>query len=156
MAGCKRHLRDLCHIPRAYDEAPRVWLVSYPVDYLCYLIDMPAIRRRPGSPLVSIDGTQITALVRPLIPDSYAVVVEILGIRASLEEPQQFVDYGTQVEFLGREEREAFGQIKPRLGAKYTQRPGTGTVALLDPVVEDVLEEVQVLFHRMLLGKIGD
>ena len=39
------------------------------------------------------------------------------------------------------------GQVEPHLVAEDAQRAGAGAVGLLDPVLEDVPEEVEVLPH---------
>ena len=51
------------------------------------------------------------------------------------------------MELLGRQQREPGGQIEPHLVAEDGQRPGPRPVLLADPVVEDVLEQIEILAH---------
>src|SRR3546814_2261942 len=80
-----------------------------------YLVDMPAVRRRPGTPLGAIDGTEIDVRVRPFVPDANAVLLQIPDVRVALQEPQQLVDDRLDVQLLGREQRETLGQVEAHL-----------------------------------------
>src|SRR5260221_1354974 len=50
VTGQQRHLVEIRDIPGGNDQAPRVRIALYVPDDLGDLIDMPAIRRRPGAP----------------------------------------------------------------------------------------------------------
>ena len=51
------------------------------------------------------------------------------------------------MDLLRRHEREAVGEVEAHLVAEDAERPGPGAVALLGPVVEHALEEIEVLPH---------
>ena len=50
------------------------------IDRLTYLVDGLAVGCRRGSPLLAINGAKVTRLVRPVVPDAYAVVLQILDV----------------------------------------------------------------------------
>tara|TARA_Y100000310_G_C20329927_1_gene644769 strand:- start:492 stop:698 length:207 start_codon:yes stop_codon:yes gene_type:complete len=54
---------------------------------------------------------------------------------------------GAGVNFFCSEEWEMFGEVKPHLPTKDTVGSGSGAVLLGLAIFEDVLEEVEVLFH---------
>ena len=51
------------------------------------------------------------------------------------------------MQLLGGQDGEILAQIKPRLGAKYGIRAGTGAVGLEFSVVKDVPQQIEVLNH---------
>src|SRR5579859_3301274 len=110
---------------------------------------MPAIRRRPRAPLVAIDRTELAVFVGPLVPDTYAVFLEITGIGFALQEPQQFMDDRLQVNLLGGQQREARLQVKAQLRAEYAERAGAGAVLLAVAVLQNMPHQIEVLAHRI-------
>ena len=97
---------------------------------------------------MAIDRAQVAVLVGPFVPDAYSVVLEVFDIGVARYEPQQFMDYGPQVEFLGGQNREAFGQVKAHLMAENAERTYPGTVMLLHARIQYKLQKVKILFHR--------
>ena len=73
--------------------------------------------------------------------------MQVLDVRVAHQEPQQFMDDGAQVKFLGREARETLREVEAGLAAKNGARAGAGTVGTVYAVVNNVLEEVEVLLH---------
>ena len=51
------------------------------------------------------------------------------------------------MKLLGRQHRETLTEIEAHLVAEDAARTDSGSVRLVDSVVEDVLEEIQVLSH---------
>lgn len=88
------------------------------LQYFLDLIDVLTVRGWPGTPLVSVDGTEVPVLIRPGIPYRNAVLFEILDIGAPLEEPKELVDDGAKVELFGRKGREPFLKVKAHLMAE--------------------------------------
>src|SRR5579859_2559859 len=109
---------------------------------------MPAIRRRPRAPLVAIDRTELAVFVGPLVPDTYAVFLEITGIGLALQEPQQFMDDRLQVNLLRGQQRETGLQVEAQLRAEYTERAGAGAVLLAVSALQNVPHQIEVLTHR--------
>jgi len=52
------------------------------------------------------------------------------------------------MDFFGREQREIFPHIKPRLRAEYGKRSGAGAVGLGFSAFQDVSQQIEVLNHR--------
>ena len=88
-------------------------------------------------------------LVRPLVPDADAVIVEIFDVGVAGEEPEQFVDDRLEMQLLGRRQREAFGEIETHLMPEHRDGPGAGAVALLHAVGEDALHQIVILAHGL-------
>ena len=57
-----------------------------------------------------------------------------------------------QVQLLGGDRREAGCQIKAHLVTEDAQRAHAGAVFLGNAMVEDMVDEIQILAHRALLG----
>ena len=124
-----------------------VGIASYLLHDIGDLVDGRAVRRGPRAPLRAVDRTEVAVRVGPLVPDPNAVIVEIFDVGIAGEEPEQFVDDRLEMQFLGREQRKTLGEIEPHLMAEHGQRPGAGTVVLLDAVSENPLHQVLVLAH---------
>ena len=65
------------------------------------------------------------------------------------------MDDGFQVDLLGGHQGKTLGEVETHLVAEHADGAGTRAVALLDAVVEDVLEQVEVLFHKMRNAELG-
>ena len=87
VAGWQGHLVNLSRIPCRDKDSSRVRVTLDCVDHLAELVDSPSVRRRPGTPLVAIDRTQIAVLVCPLIPNRHSMVFEILDVSVSSNKP---------------------------------------------------------------------
>src|SRR6185437_10809168 len=94
-----------------------------------------------------VDGAEVAALVRPLVPDADAVLLEVLDVGVAGEEPEQLVDDRLQMQLLGGQQREAVAEIEAHLMAEHGQSAGAGAVALLDAVIENPLHQFEVLAH---------
>ena len=66
----------------------------------------------PATPLFTVYRTEIAVFVGPFIPDPYTIVFQVFNIRITLQEPEQFVNNGFQVQLLGSYQWKAFLQIK--------------------------------------------
>jgi len=151
VAGGEGHVVDVCGVPGADDEAAGIGIDLDGVDELLDLVDHAAAGRCPAPPLLAVDGAQVAAFIRPVIPDADAIVLEILDVGITREEPQEFVDDRSQVQLLSCKAREAaprsLVQVEPHLVTENGSGTGAGAVVAVDTVVQDVLQEVQVLAH---------
>jgi hypothetical protein len=147
VARRERHLVQLADIPRRYDVSARVRIVLQTLDQLCDLIDVPATREGPRAPLAPVHRSEIAGLVRPLIPDRHAVLVQIADIGVAGEKPQKLVDNRLEMQLLGSQQRKAAGQIKAHLMAENGERPGPGPVGFLDAVLAHAAKQVQIVAH---------
>src|SRR5260370_39001463 len=117
------------------------------VDEVGNLVDAASVRRRPGSPLRSIDRAEIAIGVSPFIPDRNAVFPEIFDVGIAFEEPQPLVHDGFERQLLGGQHRKSGGQIEAHLMAEDRQRTGAGAVLLLRAVRENPFEQIVILIH---------
>ena len=101
----------------------------------------------PRAPLVTIDVSKVTILVGPLIPNAHSTLLQPLGIRIALQEPQEFVDDRLQMQFFCCEERESLLQVESHLIAKYRDGASAGAVSFLYSFFQDAVEQVKILFH---------
>ena len=147
VAGRERHAVHLRYIPCADDEAPRVGIVLDLLYEPGYLVDSAALVIRPRAPLVSVHGTQVAVLVRPLVPYADAVFLQIADIGVALEKPQQFVDDGFEVQFFGGEEGETLFEVETHLMPEDGQGAGACAVFFADAFGEYAAAEIKILVH---------
>jgi hypothetical protein len=86
------------------------------------LVDVAPVARRPGAPLIAVDRAKVAVGVGPLVPDADAVVLQVSDVGVALQEPEQLVDDGLEVDLLGGE------QGKPSLRSKRIWWPNTEIV----------------------------
>ncbi len=103
VARRKRHAVHLGHIPRRDNHASRVRIVFQLLHHLADLVDGTALLVGPCTPLVSVDGSKLAILVGPLVPNGDAMLLQPTDVGVATKEPQQLVDDGLEVEFLGGE-----------------------------------------------------
>ena len=115
-----------------------------------------AVGRRPGPPLVAVDRAEVAGVVGPLVPDRDAALLQPAHVGVAAQEPQQLADDRAHVQLLGRDDREALGQVEAHLVAEHAARAGAGAVGLVDAVRQDVVEEVEVLPHARSLHRGAD
>ena len=94
VARRQRHFIQLADVPCRDDDPAGVRVVFQLVHHRADLVDMAAVRRRPGTPLFAVDRPQVAILIRPLVPDGDVVLVQIGDVGVALQEPQQFMDDG--------------------------------------------------------------
>ena len=147
MAGRKLHLVEFPNVPGADDQPAAVRIRANLFDHLVDLVYRAAARCSPIAPLRSVDSAQIAFSVGPLVPDRDAVFVEIFDISVALEKPKQFIDDRFQMQLLGGEQGEAFGEGKASLGAKYCVGAGPSAVGFEFSLVQNKAEELVILEH---------
>ena len=94
VARGQRHFVQLADVPCRDDNPARIRVVLQLFHHRADLVDMTAVRRGPGTPLLAVDRPQIAVFIRPLVPDSDVVFVQIRHVGVTLQEPQQFMDDG--------------------------------------------------------------
>ena len=117
---------------------------------------MPAVIVRPGAPLVSVDMSEVTVRVRPFVPDTHTMLLQVLHVRVALQEPEQFIDDGFQVKLLRREQGETLLQIEAHLMSENADSTRTCAVALLRALVQHTLQKIQILFHASSVNQFED
>lgn len=137
VARRQRHVFDLSRIPRRDEHSAGVGIALDHFLHLRYLVYRAPTVVGPRPPLVAIDRTEVAVLVGPLVPDAHAVVLKPAHVGVATQKPQQLVDDGLQVEFLGREQREAVLEVVAHLVAEDAQRARARAVALLVALGED-------------------
>jgi hypothetical protein len=147
VAGREFHVFDFAHVPGAYNEAARIGVAADLVYYLRDLVDVAAVGSGPRAPLRAVNRAQIAVLVGPFVPDAYAVFLEVGNIGIAAQEPEQFVNNGTQVQLFGGYQRKPFLQVETHLIAKNADGSRAGTVCFYSAVVENVLHKLVILLH---------
>ena len=128
VARRESHLFHFGHIPCRDDHSAGIRIVLYLIDYIRELVYGAAVRSRPAAPLVSVYRSEVAVLVSPFVPDSHTVILEVFDIGISGDEPEKFVDYRFQMDFLSREKRKAFTEVKSHLVAEYALGTGSGAI----------------------------
>ena len=123
-------------VPCADDVAAAVGIGADGLDNASDLIDNLSVGTFPCAPLGAVYGAQIAVFGRPFVPDGDLVFVQVLNVRAALQEPEQFMDDGTDVQALGRQKRQAVFQVVPHHAAENGACAGSGAVALVDAGVQ--------------------
>jgi hypothetical protein len=96
---------------------------------------------------VAVDRPEVAVLVGPLVPDRDAAILQPAHVGVAAQEPHELADDRAQVQPLGRDDREALGQVEAHLVAEDAAGAGARAVALVDPVGHHVVDEVEVLAH---------
>ena len=149
VARRQRHLVDLAHIPRRYQQTPRIGIVLDLLDKGRNLVDMAAVGASPRAPLMAVDGTQVAVGVGPLVPNCHLMVVQIADIGVAPEEPQQLIYNRTQVQLLGSQQRKAVVEVEAHLVAEHAARTRTRAVVFLNTIVKHILQKVKILLHKL-------
>ena len=97
------------------------------------------------APLVTVDRAELAVFIGPFVPDLHAALLQPAHVGVAGDEPEQLVDDRLQVQFLGREQREAPGEVEAHLRAEDRQGPGAGPVGLPGATREHMREEIEVL-----------
>ena len=100
---------------------------------------MAAIGAWPRAPLETINRTKVSIGVGPFVPDGDFVIGQVFDVGIPFKKPKEFVDDGTQVQFLGGEGGKAVGKIETHLVTENADGTGASTVFFLNTVVEDVI-----------------
>ena len=80
MARRQRHFVQFADVPGRDDNPTRVRIVFQLFHHRANLVDVTAVRRGPGTPLLAINRTQVAVFIRPFIPDSDVVFVQTVPV----------------------------------------------------------------------------
>ena len=149
MARRQLHCGHFSNIPSTHHDTAAIGRVFDLVNDLCNLVDGSTIAIGPSAPLAAIDGTQVSILVGPLVPDAYAMLLQPSHIGVTTQEPQQFIDDGLEVHLLGRQQGESVGQIAAQLIAEHTACACSRAVFLVHTVFHHMAHQIKILFHRL-------
>ena len=102
---------------------------------------------------MAVDRAEVAEVVGPLVPDRDAALLQPAHVGVAAQEPQQLADDRAQVQPLGRDDREALGQVEAHLVAEHAAGAGAGAVGLVGTGGHDVVEQVEVLAHARSLHR---
>src|SRR5690606_23349032 len=140
MAWAQGHIIQFAYIPCIDYDPSAIRLIPDEIDHLGQLIDHPTVRRTPGSPLRSVNGPQIPIFIRPLVPDSHPMILEVPDVGISLDKPKQFVDDRFEMKFFGGHQWKSLPEIKSGLITEYTPGTGTRPVSFVGPIFQNMIE----------------
>jgi len=144
-------IRKIGRVPRGDDKATGMRPLLDLLNYFAHLIDHAAIWSLPRSPLLAVDGSEVTPLRRPFIPDRDTILFEVTDVGGAHQEPEQFVDDRTSGKLLCCEHGKSFTEIKPHLRAEDAIRPRTCAVVFRAAALKDMLQEIQILLHISMI-----
>ncbi len=147
VTGGERHVIDLSRVPGRDDQSAAVGVVFDLLDEVRDLVG-GAAGLREAAPLVAIDGAKVAVFVGPFVPNADAVVFEVFDIGVTIEEPQEFVNDGFEVQLFGGDKREAFAQVIAALHAEVRNRPRSGAIIAWNALFHHGFECVEVFLHR--------
>ena len=101
----------------------------------------------PVAPLLAVNRAEVALLVRPFVPDGYAIIAQVTDVGLAAQEPQQFMHDGFEMHTLGGEQREPVLQVQAHLVAENGARPRAGTVSLGAAVLQHMAQKVKIRLH---------
>ena len=87
VARWKGHLVNLADVPGRNEMASGRGVILEAFDQFGDLVHAGSILLRPGAPLLTIDGSKISVLISPFVPDSNLVLLEVGDVCVPFEEP---------------------------------------------------------------------
>ncbi len=147
VAGHEGHLLELPHVPRIHDHAAAIGVLFQKLDGLRDLVNHAPVLGFPAAPLLSVHGTEIALRIRPFVPNADAVRLQIVDIGVALEEPEQFMDDGLDVDLFRRDERKTLRKVETHLVTEDALGPGASAVGFGGAVLLDGAKKIEVLFQ---------
>ena len=147
MARRERHGGKVGRIPGRDDEAARKRIAPEFLEHIRNLVDGPPIWRLPRAPLLAVNGPEIAIGVGPFVPDADAILLQVADIGIATQKPEKFVDDGSPVQLLGRDERKPRAKIEPHLMAEDGACSGSGAVGFRLALAEDFAKEIDIGAH---------
>ena len=86
--------------------------------------------------------SEVTILVGPFVPYAHAIVLQVFDVGVTIEEPQQFVDDGLEVQLLRGEAGESVLKVESHLMAKHADGASACAVTFLYALREYTVEQV--------------
>ena len=163
MTGWERHYVNFSRVPSRNDQTAAVWCFTDGIDQPNNLVDAAAmvkcapIRFGTGlkncgeiAPLPTVNRAKIAVFIGPFIPNGNTVFFQLADIGVTGKEPEQFVDNGFQMKFLGGDQRKSVGHRVTRLQTETGQCsracPVTGCDTLFQYGAEQLVVLLQVAF----------
>nr|AIF08149.1 hypothetical protein [uncultured marine group II/III euryarchaeote KM3_27_D02] len=111
------------------------------------MVDYSPIRGLPCAPLFPVNGSEISVLIRPRVPDADIVLLEVANVGCARDKPEQFVDDTWPVNPLCGDRWKASSEVVSHLMSEDREGPSSSPIATLNTLAEDGLDEVQILVH---------
>ena len=140
VARAETHFGQVGYIPCVHDHAAAVGIGFYLVQHIFYLVIDLAVSTGPAAPLMAVYRAEATVLIRPFVPDAYAMFFEVGNIGIALQEPQQLIDNRLQVQLFSGHQGETLLQVEPHLVTKTAGGACAGTVGFFGAGVYYMLE----------------
>ena len=83
MTRRKVHVVEVGYVPGTDNDAAGVRIVADGLHGFADLVDESTLIVGPGTPLITVDMSQVTVFVRPFVPDAHAVVLQVFGVRVT-------------------------------------------------------------------------
>ena len=96
---------------------------------------------------MTVDGPQITVLIRPLVPYGDPVFVKILDVGVTIQKPKQFIDNRFEMQFLGSENRKPSAQVKTHLMAEDALGSDASAIAAEHSSLAHMAKKIKILLH---------
>ena len=140
VTGRERHVLDFAGIPCANDVAAAVGVALEISDEVGDLVHAGAVSGRPVAPLRTVDPPEVAVFIGPFVPDGDLVIAQVGDIGFAFEEPEEFVNDGTEVKFFGGEEREVGVEGEACLCPKDGISAGAGAVVAVGACFKNGIE----------------
>ena len=147
VAGWQRHFTDFRGIPSGDNDPTAVRLGPDHGYRFRDLVDRAAIRAAPTPPLRPVNPAKIAIFIRPFVPNTDAIVLQIPNVCLPAKKPEQLVDDRFDMDFFGRHEWKTFPQVEARLGAEQADRASPRAVRARTPLLQNQFEQAMVLEH---------
>ena len=147
MAGGQGHGIHIGDVPGRNDVPPGLRVAAQGFDHTSELIHVSSVRGRPGTPLITVDGSEVAVSVGPFIPDGDAVLMQPGDVGVASQEPQQLAKNRPGVHTFGGQQRKSFGQVESHLVAEDAAGTGAGAIAAVGSVGHDTAQQIQVNLH---------
>ncbi|MCY1173994.1 hypothetical protein D9M73_141790 [compost metagenome] len=121
--------------------------------------------RRPFAPLHAVDfaevvfalaervGQPLGVFVGVLVPDLAAQLAELTGVLHATQETDHFTDRRLERQLARGNGRKALLQVETQHRARQADGADAGAVSLQRAVINDVADQVQILFHGLPVAK---
>jgi cation diffusion facilitator family transporter len=116
-------------------------------DALHDLVDRAVIRAAPTPPLRPVNPAKIAIFIRPFVPNTDAIVLQIPNVCLPAKKPEQLVDNRFEVDLFGRHQWKIFPQVEACLGAEQADRACPRAVRARTPLLQNQFEQAMVLEH---------
>ena len=136
------HLIHLSNIPCRDNHSAGIRIVLQLIQHILYLVYRSAVVVGPRTPLVSIYGAEFSILVCPLVPDAHTMLLKVLHVGITLQEPEEFVDDALQMELLRCQQGKSVVEVISRLCSEDTDGTCSCAVTFLCAFCEDTVQNV--------------